>query len=53
MKVFFSTKSNMPVPVQQLDLAAPGSTDNIVGRESPGDWGFTHLEDLWGGGVRG
>lgn len=47
VKVFFSTKSAMPIPVQVLDLAAPGTTDRIVGREPPDTWGFTHLDDLW------
>jgi HD-GYP domain-containing protein (c-di-GMP phosphodiesterase class II) len=45
VKVFFSTKSNMPVPVLRLDLAAGG--DRIVGRESATKWGFTHLDTLW------
>jgi hypothetical protein len=47
VKVFFSTKSAMPIPVQVLDLAAPGASDRIVGREPPDTWGFTHLDDLW------
>lgn len=45
VKVFFSTKSNMPVPVLRLDLAA--GTDRIVGRESATQWGFKHLDSLW------
>jgi putative nucleotidyltransferase with HDIG domain len=47
VKVFFSTKSGMPVPLQLLDLSAPGESDRIIGREPPEQWGFTHLEDLW------
>jgi putative nucleotidyltransferase with HDIG domain len=47
VKVFYSTKSDMPIPVQVLDLGAPGATDRIVGREPPENWGFTHLEELW------
>lgn len=47
VKVFFSTKSGMPIPVQLLDLSAQGESDRIVGRESPDQWGFTHLDDLW------
>ncbi|MFN3303267.1 MAG: HD-GYP domain-containing protein [Roseateles sp.] len=47
VKVFFSTKSGMPVPVQLLDLSAPGESDRIVGREAPEPWGFKHLDDLW------
>ncbi|CAM3997867.1 HD-GYP domain-containing protein [Roseateles saccharophilus] len=47
VKVFFSTKSNMPIPVQLLDLAAPGTPDRIAGREPPESWGFNHLEEFW------
>ncbi|MCE4554708.1 HD-GYP domain-containing protein [Roseateles cellulosilyticus] len=46
VKVFYSTKSNLPIPVQVVDLAA-GTSDRIVGREPPENWGFTHLEELW------
>lgn len=45
VKVFFSTKSNMPVPVQRLDLSQGG--DRIVGRELPSQWGFKNLDALW------
>jgi len=45
VKVFFSTKSNMPISLQRLDLA--GSSDRIVGRESAAQWGFKHLDGLW------
>jgi putative nucleotidyltransferase with HDIG domain len=47
VRVFFSTKSGMPIPVQLLDLSAPGTTDRIVAREPPENWGFTHLDELW------
>ena len=47
VRVFFSTKSKLPIPVQLLDLSAPGCTDKILGRELAQDWGFTHLADLW------
>lgn len=47
IKVFYSTKSGMPIPVQLIDLAAPGTSDRIVGREPPENWGFAHIEELW------
>ncbi|QPF75027.1 HD-GYP domain-containing protein [Roseateles sp. DAIF2] len=47
VRVFYSTKSKLPVPVQMLDLALPASNDKIVGRESARDWGFTHLDEVW------
>ena len=45
IKVFFSTKSNMPISVQRLDLT--GGSDRIVGRESVAKWGFKNLDALW------
>jgi len=47
VRVFYSTRSKLPVPVQLLDLASPTAGDRVVGRESPLDWGFTHLDDIW------
>ena len=46
VKVFFSTKSNMPIELKLLDLASDGG-DRIVGREDAAQWGFTHLTELW------
>jgi putative nucleotidyltransferase with HDIG domain len=47
VRVFFSTKSGMPIPLQLLDLSAPGATDRIVRSESNEDWRFPHLDQLW------
>lgn len=46
VKVFFSTKSNMPIELKLIDLASE-SNDRIVGREDAAQWGFTHLNELW------
>jgi HD-GYP domain-containing protein (c-di-GMP phosphodiesterase class II) len=47
VKVFYSTKSNMPINPVALDLSR--SADKIVGRENPANWGFKHLDELWAG----
>ena len=47
VKLFFSTKSSMPIPPVRLDLAAGTGSDRIVGREAPERWGFKQLDDLW------
>ena len=47
VRVFFSTKSKMPIPVHVLDLSRADAGDRIAGRELAADWGFTHLDDLW------
>jgi HD-GYP domain-containing protein (c-di-GMP phosphodiesterase class II) len=49
VKLFFSTRSNMPVPVELVDLSAPGCIDAIVARESNAQWRFPHLDELWAG----
>jgi HD-GYP domain-containing protein (c-di-GMP phosphodiesterase class II) len=47
VKVFFSTKSNLPIEAQRVDLAR--NNDRITGRESRTEWNFPQLESLWGG----
>lgn len=51
VKTFFSTKSQMPMVPQLLDLA--NSNDKIIGRENPAVWGFKHLDELWAGDALG
>ena len=48
VRVFYSLKSQMPVSLQRLDLSS-GTSDRIVGRESPEKWKFTFLDELWAG----
>ncbi len=47
VKVFFSTKSQMPIPAERLDLAQRGCSDRIVGREPREPGRFDRLEELW------
>ena len=47
VRIFFSTKSKMPVPLERVDLSASGCNERIAGRENPNDWGFKQLEQLW------
>ena len=49
VKVFFSTRSQMPVTAELLDLAKPRCVDRIVARESNRVWQFKHLDELWAG----
>ena len=49
VKVFFSTKSNMRIASELVDLSSPGTTERIVGREDPEKWGFPDLDQLWSG----
>jgi HD-GYP domain-containing protein (c-di-GMP phosphodiesterase class II) len=47
LKLFYSTKSSMPIAPVRLDLANAATSDHIVGREPPEKWGFKQAEDLW------
>lgn len=47
VKVFFSTKSNEPIPHAIVNLGDPKAHDQIVARENPATWGFPNLEALW------
>ena len=49
VKVFFSTKAQMPVPTELVDLNHPGCSERITGRESNAVWKFKHLDELWAG----
>jgi HD-GYP domain-containing protein (c-di-GMP phosphodiesterase class II) len=49
VKVFFSTKSNMRIVPELVDLSRAGATEKIVGREDPAKWRFNDLNELWSG----
>ena len=47
VNVFFSTKSQLHVEPQRLDLARPGCHDRIVAREPGAAAEFRKLDELW------
>jgi putative nucleotidyltransferase with HDIG domain len=49
VKIFFSTKAGLPLEPQVLDLSAAHVTDHIEARESPENWNFPYLTELWDG----
>lgn len=49
VKVFFSARSRLPIPQVVIDLARLAGEDRIVARESPEQWGFRNLDELWTG----
>jgi putative nucleotidyltransferase with HDIG domain len=49
VKVFFSATFKMPILQETLDLSTLIGKEKIIGRESPDDWGFRNLDDLWRG----
>lgn len=49
VKVFFSTKSNLRIPPEIIDLSLPGCSDKIANREDPEKWRFHDLDELWSG----
>lgn len=49
VKVFFSTKSNMRIIPELVDLSQPLVTEKIVSREDPAKWRFANLNALWSG----
>jgi hypothetical protein len=49
VKVFFSTKSQVRITPEIVDLASPGCSEKIVAHEDSEKWGFPDLEELWRG----
>ncbi|WP_394788833.1 HD-GYP domain-containing protein [Rhodoferax sp.] len=49
VKVFFSTKSDMRIPPEVIDLSATECKEKISARENPDDWRFPDLNELWSG----
>lgn len=49
VKAFFSTKSNLQIPPELIDLSKPGTRERIVSRELPEDWKIRNLDEIWTG----
>lgn len=47
VKVFFSTRSGMPLMPTLVDLTESHIRDKIVAREPVENWNFPYLQDLW------
>jgi len=47
VKVFFSTKSKIRIPIEILDLSRPLAQDQIIGHEDPVLWGIHDVNELW------
>ncbi|MCK9236502.1 MAG: HD-GYP domain-containing protein [Thiopseudomonas sp.] len=47
VKVFFSSKSKVPVEQEVIDLASSRCNEEIVARERVEDWGFKNFDQLW------
>ena len=47
VKVFFSSKSKVPVEQEVIDLASARCNEEIVARERVEDWGFKNIDQLW------
>ncbi len=51
VRVFFNARTNTHLAREVVDLAKLVGRDKIVGRESPAQWGFRDLDELWSGGA--
>jgi hypothetical protein len=49
VKVFFSTKANIRIPAETIDLSGIDVTEKIAAREDPAKWNFPDLHALWSG----
>jgi HD-GYP domain-containing protein (c-di-GMP phosphodiesterase class II) len=47
VKVFFSIRSKMRIPVEILDLSKPSAHDEIIKHDDPAAWGITDINDVW------
>lgn len=48
IKVFFSTKTNLRIPPEVIDLSKPACKEKILSVEDSAKWNFADLNSLWG-----
>jgi putative nucleotidyltransferase with HDIG domain len=49
VRVFFNARTKAHLPREVIDLGKLVGRDKITGRESPAQWGFRDLDELWSG----
>ncbi|MCE2948325.1 MAG: HD-GYP domain-containing protein [Betaproteobacteria bacterium] len=49
VKLFFSTRADMRIPPEVIDLSHKGESDRIASREDPDKWAFRDLDVIWAG----
>lgn len=47
VKTFYSTKSQMRIPTEIIDLSKNNARDKITSHENPAKWGLHNLDDVW------
>ena len=48
VKIFFSTKSNMHIPIEIIDTSKNSPSTKIFSREDPEKWKISNLPEMWG-----
>ena len=49
IKVFYSTRANVRIKPELIDLSHAGCAEKIASREDPAKWNFHDLNELWSG----
>ena len=49
IKLFFCSKRNIPIPLEDIDLSDNGRTEKIMGVEDPEKWGLYNTKQYWAG----
>jgi putative nucleotidyltransferase with HDIG domain len=49
VKLFFCSKRNIQIPLEDIDLSDNGRTEKIIGVEDPEKWGLYNTKQYWAG----